>query len=212
VADRTRLQPEARREQLLSIGAALFAEHPYDDVRMEDVAEHAGVSRALLYRYFATKRDLFAAIFRRDSDALLASTQPDPALKVADQVEAGLDAHIDYFVDHLHAALAVNRGPLSGDPLIQGIISAELAEVRRRMLDASGLDGADRAVASIALHGWLLFVRGVCTEWIEHPDLPRSEIREMCLRTLQSALAPPSSAPTGARRVTRASSRPRRGS
>jgi AcrR family transcriptional regulator len=212
VANRRRLQPEARREQLLSIGAALFAEHPYEDVRMEDVAERAGVSRALLYRYFATKRDLFAAIFRRDSDALLASTQPDPELTISGQIEAGLDAHIDYFVDHLHAAIAVNRGPLSGDPLIQGIISAELAEVRRRMLDASGLDGHDRALASIALHGWLLFVRGVCTEWIDQPDIPRADIYELCLRTLQSALAPRSTVPTGGRRVKRASPSSRRGS
>ncbi|MEU5878807.1 TetR/AcrR family transcriptional regulator [Spirillospora sp. NPDC047279] len=186
---RRRLPPDERRNQLLDIGAALFATRPYEDVLMEDVAERAGVSRALMYRYFPGKREFFAAIFQRDSDGLLAGAAADPALPLAEQVAAGLDAHIDYFVRNTEAALAVNRGPLSGDPLIQGIISGELAELRRRMLDAAGLDGPAREHASIALHGWLLFVRGVCTDWIEHQAISREDLREMCLRTLTAALA-----------------------
>jgi AcrR family transcriptional regulator len=35
---RRRLEPQQRREQLLDIGAALFAEKPYEDVFMEDIA------------------------------------------------------------------------------------------------------------------------------------------------------------------------------
>lgn len=170
------------------MGAALFAARPYEDVFMEEVAERAGVSRALMYRYFPGKRDFFAAIFQRESDRLLAATEHDPERPLVEQVVAGLDAHIDYFIQHTHAALAVNRGPLSGDPLIQGIISDELAAVRARMLAATGLEGHARELASTALHGWLLFVRGVCTEWIQHQTISRDELREMCLRTLRSAL------------------------
>jgi AcrR family transcriptional regulator len=33
---------------------------------MADVASGADVSRALVYRYFPAKRDLFAAIYQRD--------------------------------------------------------------------------------------------------------------------------------------------------
>lgn len=64
---RRRLEPEQRREQLLDTGAAMFAEKPYEDVMMEDVAARARVSRATLYHYFRCKRDLYAAIFRRAS-------------------------------------------------------------------------------------------------------------------------------------------------
>jgi hypothetical protein len=56
------------------------------------------------------------------------------------------------------------------------------------MLDASGLTGHARAVASTALHGWLLFVRGVCTDWAQHRTMTRAELRAMCLRTLNAAL------------------------
>lgn len=168
----------------------MFAEAPYDDVRMDEIAERAGVSRALMYRYFPNKREFFAAIFRRDSDALLSATESNEDSTPAEQIGRGLDAHIDYFVRNTHAALAVNRGPLSGDPLIQGIISTELGEVRRRMLTATGLTGKDHELASIAFHGWLLFARGVCTEWIQNPTISRSELRQLCLRTLAGALGP----------------------
>jgi len=39
-----RLEPQKRREQLLDTGAAMFAERPYDDVFVEEIAARAGVS------------------------------------------------------------------------------------------------------------------------------------------------------------------------
>ena len=77
---RRRLEPQQRREQLLDIGAALFAEKPYEDVFMEDIAARAGVSRGLLYHYYPSKRDLYVAILRRASDRFLARVTPDPQL------------------------------------------------------------------------------------------------------------------------------------
>jgi AcrR family transcriptional regulator len=182
------MSPDERRDQLLDIGATLFAGQPYEDVAMEAVAAAAGVSRALLYRYFPTKRDFFAAIFQRASDRLLATTVLDPAEPLADQVLAGLDNHIDYFVANARTLLVANRGALSGDPVVQAIISAELAELRRRMLDAFGLVGPARARASMVLNGWLAFVRAVCVEWLRAPSMPRDELRDLCLRTLTGAL------------------------
>ncbi|HTC61092.1 MAG TPA: hypothetical protein VK691_13395 [Solirubrobacteraceae bacterium] len=86
--------------------------------------------------------------------------------------------------------LVANRGALAGDPAIEAIISGELAELRRRMLDAGGLQGRERVRASIALSGWLAFVRAVCVEWLADPDqtLTREDVREMCLSALLSAL------------------------
>src|SRR5215470_6561135 len=142
---RRRLDPDARRNELLDVGARLFAEYPYDEVRMDDVAERAAVSRALLYRYFSSKRDLFAAIYQRAADELLAETEVAPAVPLTELVSAGLDAHIDYFVANRRTVLAANR-TLAGDPTIQAIIDEELAVLRRRMLDASGADGHQRDV------------------------------------------------------------------
>ncbi|MBN7460459.1 TetR/AcrR family transcriptional regulator, partial [Mycobacteroides abscessus subsp. abscessus] len=40
---RRRLTPEDRRAELLDFGTQLFGERHYDDVRMDEVAEQAGV-------------------------------------------------------------------------------------------------------------------------------------------------------------------------
>lgn len=186
---RRRLQPGDRRNELLGIGAQLFAAQAYDDVRMEEVARRAGVSRALMYRYFSSKRELFAAIYQRAADELLAVTALDPAVPMAEQLSAGLDAHIDYFAANRHTVLAANR-VLSGDPMIEAIISDELAELRRRMLAAFGLDGRAREIASTTLYAWLLFVRAVCVEWLERETFSRTELRDVCLGALLGALGP----------------------
>jgi AcrR family transcriptional regulator len=183
------MNPDDRREQLLDIGAQLFARLPYEDVVMTDVATRAGVTRALVYRYFPTKRDFFAAIFQQASDRLLRVTVLDPAESLMDQVVAGLDAHLDYFVDNARTLLVANRGALSGDPVVQAIISTELATLRARLLDVLGLAGRQRAVASVALNGWLSFVRAVTMEWLaDQSVMSRAELRDLCLRTLLAAL------------------------
>jgi AcrR family transcriptional regulator len=123
---RRRLAPEARRAELLEAGAALFAERPYDEVTMEEVARRADVSRALLYRHFPTKRDLLAAVYRRATRRLFDASEPDPTLTPAQWLVAGLDAHIDYFLVNRNTVLAANRTP-AGDPMIQAVISDEPA-------------------------------------------------------------------------------------
>lgn len=181
------MRPEERRDELLDVGAGFFAAQPYDEVLMEDIAARAGVSRALLYKYFASKRELFAAIYRRAADRLLDSAQLPPDLPLADAVAAGLDAHIDYFAAHRHTVLAANR-TLAGDPLIQAIIDDELAVLRIRLLDAAGFTGRTRDVASAVLRAWLVFVREMCVEWLEGEKIERHEVRAACLRTLSAAL------------------------
>ena len=143
MSTRRRLSPDERRNQLLDVGARLFAAKPYPDVLMEDVAEQAGISRALLYRYFPNKSALFAAIYRQAADRLLADTQIDPAGSLLEQLSAGLDIHFDYFAANRNTVLAANR-VLAGDPVIQAIITDELAELSRRVLEATGLDGSAR--------------------------------------------------------------------
>ena len=81
---RRRLEPQHRREELLDTAAARFAEKPYEDVLMEDIAARAGVSRALLYHYYPNKRDLYVAIFRRASNRFLARVSPDGQLPLAE--------------------------------------------------------------------------------------------------------------------------------
>jgi AcrR family transcriptional regulator len=171
---------------LIEIGAEMFAALPYDQVLMEDVAARAGVSRALLYRHFPGKRDLLAAVYERAAGELLDATTLDPDVPLAQQLVAGLDIHIDYFAANRHTVLAANR-TLSGDPVIQAIITGELTELRRRVLAVTGVTGHDRDVLEAILTSWLTFVRVLCVEWLTDLAIDRTELRDICLGALLGA-------------------------
>ncbi|BDT96850.1 putative TetR-family transcriptional regulator [Nocardia sputorum] len=186
---RRRLSPDERRRVLVDAGAKLFADRPYDAVLMEDVAAEAGVSRALLYRHFPSKRDLFAAVYQLASEQLLVATTFDAEAPLVDQLAAGLDTHFDYFEANANSVLAANR-VLAADPTIQAIIAGELGELRERVLDALRLEGPPRATVSAILTSWLTFVRVLTVDWLEHGTPARAQMREISLGALLGALRP----------------------
>jgi len=63
-ATRRRLDPAARREQILAAATEYFAEVGFDGPT-RDLARRAGVTQALLYRYFPAKAALLEAVFER---------------------------------------------------------------------------------------------------------------------------------------------------
>lgn len=188
---RRRLEPQQRREHLLDAGAALFAEQPYEDVLMGNIAVRAGVSRALLYHYYPTKHDLYVALFKRASTRFLSRSSLDPQLGLAEQLATTLEAHIQSFVDHPFEAVAINRGALSDDPAIQAIVVEELSVVGKCLVDQLVAEGRHPDTADIAVEGWLAFVRAVCVKWIQSENISRADVTDMCLRAFACALDTP---------------------
>ncbi|MEV3987098.1 helix-turn-helix domain-containing protein [Nonomuraea sp. NPDC049758] len=187
---RRRLTPDGRHAQLLAVGARLFAAHPYGDVLMEEVAEQAGVSRALLYRHFPSKQALFAAVYQQAADRLLAETRLDPAHSLREQLVQGMDVHLDYFVANRNAVLAANR-VLAGDPVIQTIMSNELDALRTRLLAVLPLTGDDvRETVSGVLKSWLVFVQVLCVDWLTRETCTRDQLRDICVGAALGALEP----------------------
>ncbi|MFB7600306.1 TetR/AcrR family transcriptional regulator [Streptomyces sp. NPDC056160] len=187
---RQRLTPAARRAQLLTVGARLFAAHPYADVLMEEVAAQAGVSRALLYRHFPSKQALFAAVYQEAADRLLAETRFDPADSLVEQLVQGMDVHLDYFEANRNAVLAANR-VLAGDPVVQTIMTDELDALRARLLAVLPLaDGNAHEAVSGVLKSWLVFVRVLCVDWLTHETCTRTQLRDVCIGAVLGALRP----------------------
>ncbi|WAZ24101.1 TetR/AcrR family transcriptional regulator [Streptomyces cinnabarinus] len=66
-----RLSVEERRSQLLAAALSLFAHRAPEEVSLDDVAEAAGVSRPLVYRYFpGGKQQLYEAALRSAAEEL----------------------------------------------------------------------------------------------------------------------------------------------
>ena len=59
-----------RRSALLAAAARLFAEHGYSGTSIEDLGAEAGVSGPALYRHFAGKQAILAAILLDASTGL----------------------------------------------------------------------------------------------------------------------------------------------
>ena len=55
-----------RREQLLDIGRALFAERGFDGTSIEEIASRAGVSKPVVYEHIGGKEGLYAVVVDRD--------------------------------------------------------------------------------------------------------------------------------------------------
>lgn len=173
---RRRLSTEERREQLLSVGARLFSESPYDEVWIEQVAEIAGVSRGLLYHYFPTKRDFFAAVVERESERMLRMTAAVPGVPVREQLGAGLDTFLEYVEAHAHGFRAFHRADAAGDQAVRQVYQRALAAQERQILAALAADPdfggvpEDRPELRIAVRGWLAFTTAVCLEWLRGPS------------------------------------------
>ncbi len=69
-----RARSEAKQEAILEAASRIFSDREYHQVLCDEIAEEAGVGKGTLYRYFATKEDLYFATitegFRRLKDAL----------------------------------------------------------------------------------------------------------------------------------------------
>ncbi|MEV0634848.1 TetR/AcrR family transcriptional regulator [Streptomyces sp. NPDC050619] len=192
---RRRLSTGERREQLLSVGARLFSESPYDEVWIEQVAEIAGVSRGLLYHYFPTKRDFFAAVVERESERMLRMTEAVPGVPVREQLAAGLDRYLEYVQAHAHGYRAFHRADAAGDQTVRTVYRRALAAQEQRILAALAADpefGAaarERPDLGLAVRGWLAFTTAVCLEWLRGPDLPREQVRDLCARALLGVIS-----------------------
>jgi AcrR family transcriptional regulator len=185
---RTRLSTERRREQLLTIGAGLFANRPYDEVWIEEVAEIAQVSRGLLYHYFPTKKDFFAEIVRAQRDQLLAMSAPDPSLPVLEQLRAGLDVYLEFARTHPDGYRIVHRAASGSDREIGEIREAGMAMNQERILTALGELTTVTDATRLAVHGWLMFVSTVILDWLDHRTVTQDELRALCVRALFAAV------------------------
>lgn len=127
---RRRLSSERRRESILEVALAGFAEQGYDGLRTQDLATAAGVSEALIYQHFENKRDLFSEAMRSSAEALrnriteAASESSDPG----DRLERGLAAFLEFVAN-----------PSNGWPLLREQVADPELAARQQALRADAL-------------------------------------------------------------------------
>lgn len=75
----------ARRQRIVVAALDLLQQQSYDKIQMRDVAEHGDVALGTVYRYFASKEHLFAAVLVEWGDKLVAHVRKRPLHGVSAQ-------------------------------------------------------------------------------------------------------------------------------
>lgn len=190
---RTRLLVDERRAQLLELGIRAFSERSYDEVSIDDLARAAGVSKGLLYHYFATKRDFYVAALDQSSRELLALTLTPDSAPPAERIESGLLAYLDYVEHHGHAYVALMRGGIGSDAEVQSILERTRATFVERIKESIP-KGLATPLVRITLRGWVGFVEATSIEWLSRRTVPRHKLvlllASVLLHSLQHAGGP----------------------
>jgi AcrR family transcriptional regulator len=184
---RTRLDVDERRAQLVALGLEQFSARPYDEVSIDEIAAAAGISKGLLYHYFPTKRDFYAAAIREASRRLLDTTFTPDSVPPLERLRAGLEAYLAYVEQHGAAYSALFRGGIGSDTKVAFLIE----ETRQRFLERL-LEGVPVAVPApllrATLRGWIGFVEAASLDWLEHKDLSRRALGDLLAGMLPQAI------------------------
>jgi AcrR family transcriptional regulator len=191
---RRRLSPDDRRAELLALGAEVFGKRPYDEVRIDEIAERAGVSRALMYHYFPDKRAFFAAVVKGQADQLYKTTNdlPSSGQTLFELVRGGVLAYMQYHQQHPHAAWAAYVGLGRSDPVLLGIDDEakdrQMEHIMARIVEVDGPDNqlepdVERELR-IMVHGWLALTFELCRQRIMHPAMDANQLADGCAHAL----------------------------
>ncbi|MFH5228703.1 TetR/AcrR family transcriptional regulator [Antrihabitans spumae] len=95
-----RLPRAVREQQMLDAAVEVFARNGYHATSMDAIAAEADISKPMLYLYYGSKEELFAACIHREGVRFVEAVSPagNPNLTPREQVRTALFSFLD-FVD-----------------------------------------------------------------------------------------------------------------
>jgi AcrR family transcriptional regulator len=162
---RRRLSSEERREQLMAATVEVLADQGYSGATADAIARRAGVSKGLLWHYFADLDELFEMTARRTLKTLSAAagtkidlTAPAPdVIRSAVHAAAGLRHTHDAERRAMRGIVANLRGadgePRFGHQDLDNLYSAQEAIFRRGQQEGDLRDTLDPRVLAVTYQG-----------------------------------------------------------
>jgi AcrR family transcriptional regulator len=176
---RRRLEPDARREQILSVAVRLFGERGYAEVSTGEVAKGAGVARGLVNHYFGTKKELYLEVIR------VMLTVPEEAMTLVPRADlpTRVDASVAWFLDvvsrHSTSWLgAITAGGMAADHDVNRVIAEAIDDGADRILIAVGLGGGGAALHAMA-RSYVGLATSTAREWLERGELTRAQVHKL---------------------------------
>jgi AcrR family transcriptional regulator len=172
----TRLEPDARRQEILGAARRVFLRTDFATTSMGEIAEEAGVTRGLLNHYFGTKRDLYLAVVADVASTLPAmvdTTLRDlpPEEMVARNAENFLDA-MERDVEVWTVLLGAEA--LARDPDVVAVMTAARDEVVELMARNHAGDDAPEELR-MALRVFQGSAETIVKEWLQLGRMSREQ-------------------------------------
>ena len=175
-----------RRAQLVQIGLELLPSTPVQELTIDEVARRAGISRSLLFHYFATKRDYYTAVTRAAADLLWEHLLPPPGTSPEEQVSGMLDRYVGWVETFRESHLAFVRGAAGGDPWVAEVYE----ETRGRLVEVAltALELPDDARRRQLVLAWFAFTEDLVGQWTRDPTTMTREALLALLRDILDRL------------------------
>lgn len=93
-----------RERAILAAAERLFAERGFHAVGMAELGPAAGITGSAIYRHFASKDDILSSLFDEAGAELMERLGP-PLTEIDEELEALVDAHLDFTLDRRSLAL-----------------------------------------------------------------------------------------------------------
>ncbi|TMU92775.1 TetR/AcrR family transcriptional regulator [Streptomyces sp. DASNCL29] len=136
---RVRMTGKERREQLLDIGRALFAERGFEGTSVEEIAAKAGVSKPVVYEHFGGKEGLYAVVvdreMRRMLDMVTTSLTAGHPRELCEQATFALLDYIEEYTDGFR--ILVRDSPVAQST---GTFASLISDIATQVEDILGLE------------------------------------------------------------------------
>ncbi|MBJ7332452.1 MAG: TetR/AcrR family transcriptional regulator [Solirubrobacteraceae bacterium] len=169
---------------MVEIGARLFAERPFSDVWIEQVAQEAGVSRGLVYHYFPNKRDFFSAIVRHGMRHAFEVTAPDQTLPPDKWLIDGVERLIDFVEANANAFRAVFAGRHSVDEDVRAAIRDNRDAQVARICALISPEEPVSETLRLGVEGWIAMLDAMILEWLDGRRIERDKLVKLACGSL----------------------------
>ena len=173
-----------RREAILDAARYAFAERGYHEMSLDAVAERAGVSKALLYEHFSSKRELYVAMLEMHVHELVerisgavAGAEPGEG-----RMLAGVEAFFGFVEERRGAWRIMFRN--AGDPdvalrldRLRDEVAAAIVQLMNEEAERKGLDFPNLPeLVEMLAQQMVGAMQSLADWWDLHREVPRKQV------------------------------------
>lgn len=172
---------EARRDIIIAAAERVFSGKPFNQVSIRDIAREAGISHALIYRYFPDQQALFVEAFLRGAEKIVGFLK-----KLVDEnTEGNIGKVTEKFLKHMIDNDRYFR--MMTHFMLDGTLSDEQIE-RLNAMERRLLEQLDRlfekrgAGARMQSHAFFSAMNGILISFRNYPGRSKKDVTQHMLK------------------------------